>query len=259
MFVIALERLIMIKYDSEADAFGSGGTLVKEHLARWLKEAISTGRLAPGERVIEGKWAREFGVAQASVREAINLLVSEGFLIKDSGRSARVVRYVKEDLPRVFEVRAVLEGLAARLVAQQQPDLARMENALEAMMAAAKVRDMKTLIENDMAFHMSLCELSANPHLIEAARRVMVPLFAFQQFRSLASGNGPEKWIESFPRHRRLIDIIRDGDASVAEQYTRLTITHFASTGRGWEIMEQSAEPRRVVRQRERPVPLPVE
>lgn len=230
----------MIECISNVGAPGVGGTLIKEHLANRLKEAITSGRLAPGERVIEGKWAREFHVAQASVREAINLLLSEGFLIKDSGRSARVVSYAKEDLTQVYEVRAVLEGLAARLVAQQKPDLARMECALEGMVESAKSRDMKTLIERDLAFHLSLCELSANTHLIDAARRIMVPLFAFQLFRSLASGNGPEQWIESFPRHRRLLDIIRDGDALVAEQYTRLTIGHFASTGRGWEMEEQT-------------------
>jgi DNA-binding GntR family transcriptional regulator len=249
----------MIECISSAGAPGAGGTLIKEHLANRLKEAITSGRLAPGERVIEGKWAREFGVAQASVREAINLLVSEGFLIKDLGRSARVVRYTREDLPRVLEVRAALEGLAARSIARQQsPDLSRLENALEAMILAADQRDMKALIENDLAFHISLCEMSANTHLIEAARRILVPLFAFQLYRSLASGNGPEQWIESFPRHRRMLDIIRDGDASVAEQYTRLMVEHFASTGRGWEIVEQEAESGAFSR-RKSPAPVLVE
>jgi DNA-binding GntR family transcriptional regulator len=229
----------------------ASGTLIKEHLANGLKEAITSGRLAPGERVIEGRWARQFGVAQASVREAINLLVSEGFLIKNLGRSARVVRYTREDLPRVLEVRAALEGLAARSIARQQsPDLSRPENALEAMILAADRRDMKALIENDLAFHMSLCEMSANTYLIEAARRILVPLFAFQLYRSLASGNGPEQWIESFPRHSRMLDIIRDGDAAIAEQYTRVMVESFASTGRGWEIVEQETKPSKISRRR---------
>ncbi len=64
------------------------GSLVKEHLAGQLKDAIVQGRLSPGQRVVEGAWAREFGVAQASVREAINLLITEGFLVKSAGRSA---------------------------------------------------------------------------------------------------------------------------------------------------------------------------
>jgi DNA-binding GntR family transcriptional regulator len=223
----------------------SDGTLVKQHLATKLKEAITSGRLAPGERVVEAKWARAFGVAQASVREAINLLVSEGFLTKDLGRSARVVRYTHDDLPRVMAVRAVLEGLAARLVAQQAAaDFAPLEEALEAMQRAAGEGDMKTLIESDFAFHMSLCEMSANAHLIEASRRILVPLFAFQLFRSLATGNGPGQWIEGLPRHRRMLEIIREGDASVAEQYTRLTVEHFASTGHGGELVEERVEPR---------------
>src|SRR5215471_7455847 len=89
------------------------GALLKEHLAARLKQAITSRRLAPGERVIEGKWAKEFGAAQASVREAINLLIAEGFLVKDAGRSARVVNYREQDIVHIYEVRAAMEGLAA--------------------------------------------------------------------------------------------------------------------------------------------------
>ena len=53
-------------------------------------------------------------MAQASVREAINLLITEGFLVRDAGRSARIVNYREQDVVRhIYEVRAAIEGLAA--------------------------------------------------------------------------------------------------------------------------------------------------
>jgi len=78
------------------------GTLLKEQLATQLRAEIIDGRLRGGQPVVEATWAREFGVAQASVREAINLLISKGFLVKSLGRSARVPQYSEEDLVKIY-------------------------------------------------------------------------------------------------------------------------------------------------------------
>src|ERR1700741_3743780 len=93
--------------------------LVKHNLADLLLEEIRNGTLPPGVRIVEGKWARKFGVAQGSIREAINILAQDGFVTKESGRSARVVSFSEQDVLQIFEVRGVLEGLAARLAAQR--------------------------------------------------------------------------------------------------------------------------------------------
>ena len=55
--------------------------------------------------VVESLRALEFVVARASVREAINLLVSEGFVEKTVGRSARVTKHMADDAARIYEVR----------------------------------------------------------------------------------------------------------------------------------------------------------
>lgn len=74
-------------------------------------------------RIVEGTWARKFGVAQGSIREAINMLAQDGFVTKAAGRSARVVSFSEHDVLQIFEVRGVLEGLAARLAAQRACDV----------------------------------------------------------------------------------------------------------------------------------------
>src|SRR5882757_1034859 len=100
----------------------SGETLVKQELAKLLRLEIVNGALRPGVRIVEGTWARKFGVAQGSIREAINILAQEGFVTKASGRSARVVSLKEEDVLQLYELRGALEGLAARLAAERQPD-----------------------------------------------------------------------------------------------------------------------------------------
>jgi DNA-binding GntR family transcriptional regulator len=84
--------------------------LVKDAVADRLRVEIASGALRPGIRIVEGYWARKFGVAQASIREAINLLAQEGFVTKASGRSARVVNLTEQDVLHIFQVRAPWKG-----------------------------------------------------------------------------------------------------------------------------------------------------
>ena len=86
--------------------------LLKQSLALQLREAILSGKLVPGEKIIERRWAREFGAAQVSVREALNILIAEGFVTKGHGRSARVLLLSDAAIIHTYQVRGALEGLA---------------------------------------------------------------------------------------------------------------------------------------------------
>src|SRR5437868_15534221 len=94
--------------------------LLKESVAQRLREEILAARISPGEKIVEGKWAREYGVAQISVREALNILGAQGFVTKGHGRSARVLKLERADIIHIYQVRGVLEGLAARLIAEDK-------------------------------------------------------------------------------------------------------------------------------------------
>jgi len=115
----------------------TGNGLVKHDLADRLRTEIMNGSLPRGVRIVEGKWAKKFGVAQGSIREAINILALEGFVKKESGRSARVVHLTEKDVAQLYELRGTLEGLAARLAAQVRPDLSKIQFAVDSMRHAA--------------------------------------------------------------------------------------------------------------------------
>lgn len=204
------------------------GTLVKEALADQIKEAIIQGRLQPGQRVVESAWAVEFGVAQASVREAINLLILEGFLVKKAGRSARVPHYSEKEIARIYEVRGALEGLAARLAAIAKADLTSMETALEGMEAAMMRGDAKGMLENDLAFHLALAQTSGNPILAEMLERLLRPLFAFVMLRMLDKDTA--SWDSVLGPHREMIYLIRESDPVVAGQFVQHSMTRFMRT-----------------------------
>jgi len=219
------------------------GPLLKQNLADRLKDAIVAGRLSPGQRVVEATWAHEFGVAQASVREAINLLIADGFLVKSAGRSARVPRYTQEDVARIYEVRGALEGLAAQLAAAAGADLAGLEAALDGMEQAAVRGEVKGLVESDLAFHLALAEASGNPVLVEMLGRLLRPLFTFVLLRMMETQETTVSWAPDFERHREIIYLIRDSNPAVAGQFVQHCVGRFVASAQA--VWWPEARPKR--------------
>src|SRR5882724_1580055 len=145
--------------------------LVKKTLAEKLLAEIMNGSLAPGTRIIEGRWAQHFGVAQGTIREAINILEREGFVTKESGRSARVVNLTEKDVVELYQMRTAVEGLAANLAASAQPDFTQLQSKVDGMRKAAKGKTAGGMLDYDLQFHLELCRLSGNKHLFDYAQR----------------------------------------------------------------------------------------
>lgn len=214
----------------------SGNGLVKRDLADCLRTEIMKGSLPSGERIVEGKWAQKFGVAQGSIREAINILALEGFINKQAGRSARVVHLTESDVAQLYELRGALEGLAARLAAKRRADLSQLESAVAGMRRAASEGNCEALLQHDLQFHLQLCELSGNPFIVEQSRRLLVPFFAFVRMRVAASGQTTSPWDKDLEAHQRIIDLLREAEGEVAELYMKKAMARFAKSAYdNWE------------------------
>ena len=210
--------------------------LVKHNLAERLRQEIMSGSLQPGMRIVEGKWASKFGVAQGSIREAINILAQAGFVTKASGRSARVIHLSEGDVAHIYQLRGAIEGLAVRLAAATQPDLKVLQATLDVMREMASAGNLDGLLDCDSLYHLELCELSRNPFLIEHARRILLPFFAFVRMRVVASGQETSAWDKDLDAHQRIIDLLQEGEGEVAEQYVKRAMERFAKTAYdNWE------------------------
>jgi len=184
--------------------------------------------LPQGSRIVEKFWANRFSVAQTSVREAINILIAEGFATKNSGRSARVTSYSPKAVAQIYEVRAALEGMAARILAQSGQDCSPLQHAIAQMSKSIKNRDLAALLEADLAFHLQLCELAGNEVLSRHARMLLVPLFAFVSMRLGGNAALATAWKPDLERHREMVRAIAEGEASLAELTVRNAILRFA-------------------------------
>ncbi|HEU0120345.1 MAG TPA: GntR family transcriptional regulator [Bryobacteraceae bacterium] len=209
-------------------AFGSSH-LIKDSIAARMRHEILDGTLAPGEPIVEGKWAVRLGVAQSSIRAALNILESEGFVERGNGRSARVTHVSPDDVPHNFEVRVALESLAARLVTIRQPDLSDLDQVVADMRSAVNCRNLQAFYERDLRFHLTLCEKAGNPVLTQMLRRLLVPLFAFVIIRTHEKMGGAERWLRSITQHEQILASIRAGDPAAAAAEVAGIIGYFST------------------------------
>jgi DNA-binding GntR family transcriptional regulator len=217
--------------------------LLKETVAATLREKIVSGVIEPGQVIVEGKWATQLGVAQGSVREALNILAAEGFVQKTHGRRARVMKLSREDVHQIYQVRSHLEALAARLVVERQADLSGIAAACADLREAVAAGDVKRIVEADLRFHLALCEQSGNHILLEHARRLLVPLFAFVLMRVYTNQQGSRLWLPTARLHSSILEVLRLGEPFVAEQYV-LRVTSKFEMGAYDEWEAQASQPR---------------
>ena len=134
-----------------------------------LRNAIITGELQPGERLMETQLAERLGVSRTPIREAIRKLELEGLVIMVPRKGAQVAQFTEKDIQDVLEVRAALESLAAKLACNRMDDRSflKLQLAIAEYNYAAKNKDLEAMIEKDVEFHDIICNATQNDKLIQ--------------------------------------------------------------------------------------------
>jgi DNA-binding GntR family transcriptional regulator len=143
------------------------GRALRHDIADALRREITAGRLQPGERVLEVELARRFGVSRQPVREAIRTLEREGLLTSLPNRGTFVTRVSLEDAIAIQDIRAELEGLAARLAVANltTDDFKQLRDFVKRMRDAGKRGAADELVSLDLEFH-SLVNTRSNHRLL---------------------------------------------------------------------------------------------
>jgi len=134
---------------------------LKDKIASVLMQRIIDGEIEVGDKLKEAHLAKEFGVSQAPVREAIISLVAKGILEHTPNVGTHVKAYTKEESIEIYEAREALELYAASQIGNGV-DIALMKEAYQQMLDAAKNRDIKRLVEHDQYFHELLLKACDN-------------------------------------------------------------------------------------------------
>ena len=153
-----------------------GGELLSATVKRLVLDRIVSGHYPPGARIVEFQLAKELGVSQSPVREALRELAAVGIVTILPRRGARVRLPSAKELADVSVVRAEVDGLAARLAAGRVPDdtLAALEALIEEMLSALARRDFSGVTDADVRFHELIADASEN-HALERAFDQLAP------------------------------------------------------------------------------------
>ena len=139
-------------------------TVLREHVKDLLLQRIVDGVYPPGSRLVETRIAREFGVSQAPVREALRDLEQLGCVVHEPFRGCSVREFSIPELLDAFPVRIALEELAARLAAERITDeqLDGLAEEIERMREAAARGDDKEESVADVRFHATIVAVAGN-------------------------------------------------------------------------------------------------
>lgn len=139
-----------------------------------LRDDILASRIRPGNKLSVPNLAEHFGVSRSPVREAVQKLVQQGLASEEIHRGAVVAQLDPMSVVRLYELREVLEELAAKLAADRASDdeLLVLETILEKHERAIIDRDFVGHLQLDMEFHAAIRMAARNEHLMESLERV---------------------------------------------------------------------------------------
>jgi DNA-binding GntR family transcriptional regulator len=180
-----------------------------------LLYAICDGELATGARLTQEDLAATLGVSRQPVLQALRLLKKDGFVNDAGRRGLQVAPLEAQAITQVYEVRAVLDGLAARRAAQAN---ARLDPTiiLEGRRAAAG-QHIGSMIDADRQFHHLIYAASGNPLIAETANHHWPHIRRAMGAVLQTVGLRRPVWDE----HETILQAINGGDADLAERLAR--------------------------------------
>lgn len=177
-----------------------------------IRGQILDGKLRPGARLVEDRLSIELGVSRVPVREALLGLSREGLVTLERNRGASVADVTPQTVAELVEVRALLEGLNAKLAAQRHdPEIvAELRDTLKRGNAASKNGSPEELSRLNAEFHERLTEASRNSVLADVMR-------SLRERTSLAFAlNGRARARDDWQEHAGILAAVIEGDEELA-------------------------------------------
>lgn len=166
-----------------------------------LRQAILTGELKPGERLMEIHLANRLGVSRTPIREAIRKLELEGLVTMMPRRGAEVAQITEKSMNDVLEVRRAMDALCAELACERitEEELERLAEACEEFEKATATGDVKLIAQTDVTLHDIIMQATGNKRLVQLINNLSEQMYRYRF-----------EYIKDFSQHERLVEEHRD-------------------------------------------------
>ena len=147
-----------------------------------LRQAILTGELKPGERLMEIHLANKLGVSRTPIREAIRKLELEGLVTMIPRRGAEVAQITEKSMNDVLEVRRAMDALCVELACDRitPEELQDLKKACDTFEAAVKTDDIKQIAQADVALHDIIVQATGNQRLIQLVNNLSEQMYRYR-------------------------------------------------------------------------------
>jgi DNA-binding GntR family transcriptional regulator len=200
---------------------------MKEGIVDSVRRAILEGKLAPGTVLRQEHLARQLHVSRTPLREALIALEREGFITIAPSGAASVVSLDARDALELMDLREMVDGLAARLLARRGlgAELDRELTALAKTMRTSAARDQHRYLVANADFHVRIVEATGHARLQQ-----FIPLVRMSaQVVYIRLQNQGRRLTHSADEHARVLDAIRAGDPEAAERLAREHVRNAAA------------------------------
>lgn len=187
-----------------------------------LRQAILTGELKPGERLMEIHLANKLGVSRTPIREAIRKLELEGLVTMIPRRGAEVAQITEKSMNDVLEVRRALDALCAELACDRinEEGLESLKKSCVAFEAAIRTKDAKKIAQADVALHDIIVQATGNQRLIQLVHNLSEQMYRYR-FEYIKDISQHENLVEE---HRIIYESILKKDKKTAAEAARIHI-----------------------------------
>jgi len=191
-----------------------------------LKDMIIDRKLLPGDKIPQEKLARELGISRTPLVSAIKYLEHEKLVEAKPRRGYYVRFFTMEEMVSIFELREVLEGLAARRAAHHitDPQINQLNKFFHQFDPSSDITDYKAYSREDRGFHSFVVDVGAKEFLKSILLTYNIISFSYQVISSEGLVRTPN---ETIHEHLSVIRAIGDRDPDAAENLMR---THFRKT-----------------------------
>jgi DNA-binding GntR family transcriptional regulator len=193
-----------------------------DEASKAIREVILTGELPPGSQLRQADLAKKMRISRTPLREALMKLEQEGLIAVLPRRGFRVVDLNLEEAIELYELREMLDGLAARLAALRASDdvLKTLGNFIRKMDECVQRQDTHGWLIEHGAFHEEIFRASRNTRLIGLIANIRLSI---QRFHPVLL-NTQDRLRKAFHEHESIFRAIRSHDPDTAERLARLHI-----------------------------------
>lgn len=187
-----------------------------------LRQAILTGDLKPGERLMEIHLANRLGVSRTPIREAIRKLELEGLVIMIPRRGAEVAQITEKSMNDVLEVRRSMDALCIELACERISDeeVVALKKACDEFEQAVETGDIKVIAQADVALHDIIVRATGNMRLVQLINNLSEQMYRYR-FEYIKDSSQHARLVEE---HRMIYDSIVRKDKETASKVAKLHI-----------------------------------